>query len=126
MQRHHSITLGGQELTLSLSFETSLKLMEKVASPSFIVETLLTNYNNALEGKPVTKEFEFNERNAVQILEIANEPHECLSFKQMGKLVAAEGFLPSYGKIVGYLQEMVMGKSEELKKEDESGESEGN
>jgi len=116
MKRHHSITLGGKALTLSLSFRTSLNIREQVASPSFIVETLLNNYQAAQDGRPLASEFEFNEENAVQILTLANAEFEALSFDEMGELAIEEGFLATYGAVVSYLREMVLGRSKEMDK----------
>lgn len=125
MKRHHKIELAGEELTLSLSFKTSLDIADEVASPSFIVEELTRMVMAQEEGDaPYTPAFRFNERNVVQILTIANKPHENLGFETIGELAAQHGFILVFSETLAYLQEMVIGRSTEM--EPDKGASEGN
>lgn len=114
MKRYHKTTLAGEELTLSLSYKTSLEIMDEVQSPSTIIETILYNYAASLDGKELSSEFRFNERNAVKILALANKPHEALGEDYIGNLAIQEGFTGTYAKVLRYLQEMVMGRSKEM------------
>lgn len=125
MKRHHKIELAGEELTLSLSFQTSLDIADAVASPAFIVEEL-TRMVMAQEAgdAPYNPGFRFNERNVVQILAIANKPHENLGFNAIGDLAAQHGFILVFSEALAYLQEMVIGRSTEM--EPSEGSSEGN
>lgn len=113
MKRHHKLELGGKQLTLSLSFATSLKIMDEVDSPTKIVESVLKGYVAERNGGEYAGEFTFNERNSVRIIEIANEPHEGLSFDEIGELAMQGNFLHFYGEVLGYLNEMVLGRSTE-------------
>lgn len=118
MKRHHKLELGGKQLTLSLSFATSLKIMDEVESPTKIVESVLKGYVAERNGEEYEGEFIFNERNSVRIIEIANEPHEALSFDEIGELAMQGNFLHFYGGVLGYLNEMVIGRSKETADEE--------
>ena len=113
MKRNQKVEVGGKKLTLSLSFGTSLKILDEVASPSYIVESVLRGYFAEKAGESYEAEFVFNERNSTQIIHIANEDHEGLSFDEIGELASEETFIKFYGIVIGYLNELVMGRSKE-------------
>lgn len=120
MKRYHLMKLGDKQLKLSLSFGTSLEIMEEVASPSMIIEGIMQGMLAARDGREYEAEFQFNERNAVKIIEIASRPYDGLSFDEVGNLAVSEGFLNFYGHVTNYLTEMVMGRSKELKLDEEA------
>lgn len=113
MKRHHKIKLGDTELRLSLSFKTSLTIMDEIASPTKIVESVLRGYQAEQLGREYDGEFVFDERNSVQIIEIGNAEFEGKSFDEIGELVMQGNFLHFYGEVLGYLNEMVLGRSKE-------------
>lgn len=116
MKTEHKLKLGGRDLRLSLSFGTSLKLLDEVGSPSAIVEDFIRGYAYEREGKAYEGRFDLNERNAVQILHIANADCEGLSFDEIGELVMDDGIVVTYQKVFGYLNDLVMGRSREADK----------
>jgi len=113
MKRHHKIKLGDTELRLSLSFKTSLNIMEEVASPTHIVESVLKGYVAEKAGQDFEGEFTFNERNSVRIIELGNAEFEGMPFNEIGELAMEGNFLHFYGEVLGYLNEMVLGRSKE-------------
>lgn len=113
MKRHHKIKLGDTELRLSLSFKTSLTIMDEIASPTKIVESILRGYQAEKLGQEYDGEFVFNERNSVRIMEIGNAEFEGKSFDEIGELAMEGNFLHFYGEVLGYLNEMVLGRSKE-------------
>jgi hypothetical protein len=113
MKRHHKIKLGDTELRLSLSFKTSLTIMDEIASPTKIVESILRGYQAEKLGQEYDGEFVFNERNSVRIMEIGNAEFEGKSFDEIGELAMEGNFLHFYGEVLGYLNEMVLGRSQE-------------
>lgn len=113
MKRHHKINIGGTELRLSLSFKTSLAIMEEVESPTKIVESVLKGYVAEKAGEEYSDEFGFNERNSVRIIELGNAEFEGKSFDEIGELAMEGNFLHFYGEVLGYLNEMVLGRSKE-------------
>ena len=113
MNRHHKIKLGDTELRLSLSFKTSLTIMDEIASPTKIVESVLRGYQAEKLGQEYDGEFVFNERNSVRIMEIGNAEFEGKSFDEIGELAMEGNFLHFYGEVLGYLNEMVLGRSKE-------------
>lgn len=113
MKRHHKIKLGDTELRLSLSFKTSLTIMDEVESPTKIVESILRGYQAEKLGQEYDGEFVFNERNSVRIMEIGNAEFEGKSFDEIGELAMEGNFLHFYGEVLGYLNEMVLGRSKE-------------
>lgn len=113
MKRHHKIKLGDTELRLSLSFKTSLTIMDEIASPTKIVESVLRGYQAEKHGQEYDGEFVFNERNSVRIMEIGNAEFEGKSFDEIGELAMEGNFLHFYGEVLGYLNEMVLGRSKE-------------
>lgn len=128
MKRHHKIKIGGTELRLSLSFKTSLAIMEEVESPTKIVESVLKGYVAEKAGKEYEGEFGFNERNSVRIVELGNADYEGMSFDEIGELAMEGNFLHFYGEVLGYLNEMVIGRSketEDLEASDAPGEQRG-
>ena len=128
MKRHHKIKLGDTELRLSLSFKTSLTIMEEVESPTKIVESVLKGYVAERNGHEYEGEFAFNERNSVRIIELGNAEFEGKSFDEIGELAMEGNFLHFYGEVLGYLNEMVLGRSkeaEDLEATDTPGEQPG-
>ena len=113
MKRHHKVKLGDTELRLSLSFKTSLTIMDEVESPTKIVESILRGYQAEKLGQEYDGEFVFNERNSVRIMEIGNAEFEGKSFDEIGELAMEGNFLHFYGEVLGYLNEMVLGRSKE-------------
>lgn len=113
MKRSHTITLGETQLELSLSFKTSLEIMDKVESPTTIVESILRGYTAERRGEEYSGEFRFNERNSVRIIEIANAPFQGLSFDDIGELAMQDNFLNFYGLVLEYLNELVLGRGKE-------------
>lgn len=113
MKRHHKIKIGNVELTLALSFKASLEIMEQVESPTKIVESILMGHLAHKAGQEYEGEFEFNERNSVQIVTIGNADFEGLSFEDIGQLAMEDGFISFYSTVLNYLNEMVMGRSKE-------------
>lgn len=116
MKREHKTEIGGRTLTLSLSFGTSLKLLDEVGSPSAIVEDFIRGYTAERKGQEHAARFELNERNAVQILHIGNADYEGLSFDEMGELVMEDGIVVAYQKVFAYLNDLVLGRSKEADK----------
>lgn len=128
MKRHHKIKLGDTELRLSLSFKTSLTIMDEIASPTKIVESVLRGYQAEKLGQEYNGEFVFDERNSVRIMEIGNAEFEGKSFDEIGELAMEGNFLHFYGEVLGYLNEMVLGRSKEtadVEVEQEPGEQPG-
>ena len=113
MKRHHKIKLGDTELRLSLSFKTSLTIMDEIASPTKIVESILRGYQAEKLGQEYDGEFVFDERNSVRIMEIGNAEFEGKSFDEIGELAMEGNFLHFYGEVLGYLNEIVLGRSKE-------------
>lgn len=128
MKRHHKVKLGDTELRLSLSFKTSLTIMDEVESPTKIVESILRGYQAEKLGQEYDGEFVFDERNSVRIMEIGNAEFEGKSFDEIGELAMEGNFLHFYGEVLGYLNEMVLGRSKEtadVEVEQEPGEQPG-
>lgn len=113
MKRHYTMTLGERDLKLSLSFKTSLAIMEEVESPTKIVESVLRGFYAEKNGEEYEGEFVFNERNSVRIVELANAEYQGLDFDEIGELAIQGNFLHFYGEVLGYLNELVMGRSKE-------------
>lgn len=113
MKRHYVMKLGERELKLSLSFQTSLDIMDEVESPTKIVESVLQGYLAERNGVEYDGEFSFNERNSVKIVELANKPFQGLSFDEIGELAMEGNFLHFYGEVLAYLNELVIGRSPE-------------
>lgn len=125
MKRYHKMTLGDRTLKLSLSFGTSLKILDEVASPTQIVESVLKGYQAMAQGNFYEGEFVFNERNSVQIVYLANREFDNLEHEEIGAIAIEVGFLNFYGEVLTYLNELVMGRSKEVeepKEEDEPAE----
>lgn len=123
MKRYHKATLGDTELTLSLSFKTSLEIKDRVASPTLIFEECLAAYDAASSGeKREDPKFAFDESKVATILAIANEPHENLGFDEIGELVMEHGIYNSYGLTINYISELVQGRSKNKTKEDTTAE----
>lgn len=111
MKRNHKITLGGKTLTLSVSFATSLDILDTVESPSKIVESIMQGVAAERRGETYESEFTFTERNSVKIIELANKPYEGLTFEEIGELVMEDNILKFYGQVLDYLIELTMGRS---------------
>jgi hypothetical protein len=127
MKRSHIAEFGERKLELSLSFSTSLKIKEQVASPTLIVEELMQSMLAAENGLEHRQQFKFDESNVVKILQLGNADYEGLSFNEMGNLCAEVGWMMAYAVAIRYLREMVMGRSKELEvKEETEGGEEGN
>jgi len=125
MKYEHKIELGGRELTLSLTFSTTMTLMEKVGSPSEMFQDFVDAHTARELGRPFNGTYKLNERLAVQILCIGNAPHEGLSFDEIGALAAEEGFIRIYTEVVEYLQFMIGGKSATLEEAADEARKEG-
>lgn len=107
MKRNHQVEIGGKKLTLSLTFGTSLDILEEIGSPTDLVQTIVTS----MQGRKTPENgMVLNERMLVRILEIGNEPHEGLDFDELGELAIDEGFTPTQGIVFGYLSTMVLGR----------------
>lgn len=117
MKRTHKVTLAGEELTLSLSFGTSLEILEKVESPTAILQAAVAS----MQGKPAA--FRLTEKNIPTILMIGNKEHEGLSYKKIGELCFEHGFINAAGEALSYINAMVSNSSEEIVAE---GKAEGN
>ena len=114
MKRVHKVEIAGRTLDLSMSFSTSLTIMEKVKSPSDIVESIWR-----AQDDPKAEPFRFTERNAATILSIASG----LDFEEAGELIMEHGTFPSYQLVLKYLQELIIGRSKEAEKVAEAGDS---
>lgn len=113
MKREHKVSIGGRELRLSLSFGTSLKLLDEVGSPSAIVEDILKGYEAERKGETFVPTYKLNERMAAKVLEIGNAEHEGLSFNEIGELVMEHGVIDSYRAVFAYLNEIIIGRATE-------------
>jgi hypothetical protein len=113
MKRNYKTTIGGKQLTLSLSFATSLDLLDNVGSPSEMLLDVIADEAARTAGKSASTRFKLTERTAVKLLEIANAKDEAMSFGDIGDLCFDQGFLEVYGIIVDYLTMMISGGEQE-------------
>ena len=109
MKRNFKAEIGGKKLTLSLSFGTSLDLLDEVGSPSQMLQDIISESQARSQGKAVALGFKLTERTATKLLVIANASTEALDFEEMGELCFTQGFLEVYGIVVDYLTEMISG-----------------
>jgi hypothetical protein len=125
MKYSHTADFDGTEMEFSLSFKTSLKIKKEIASPTVIVEELMQGIAAAENGVARESKFQFDEENVVKLLVIGNEEYQNLSFNQMGSYCAQVGWMYAYAIAIGYLREMVFGRSKEMETT-EADYSEGN
>jgi len=124
MKRSHIAEFGERKLEFSLSFSTSLKIKEQVASPTLIVEELMQSMMAAEQGTEHSQKFKFDESNVVKILQIGNADYQALSFNEMGELCAGVGWMMAYAIAIRYLRDMVIGRSTEIEAKKENADSE--
>lgn len=104
MKRYHEIELAGEKLKLSLSFETSLNILEGVESPSVILQSAIDDHRNRVAGRqPIPGAFRLNEKNTPKILQIANKDFEGLNYQRMGDLCFRQGFFDAMSLVIGYI-----------------------
>lgn len=124
MKRTHKMELAGKTYSASLSFATSLAILEEIESPSKIYGDILTNAALINEGQPPVDGFRFDEASAAKMLEIILGPGP-----NHGELMIEEGIWMTYAKLTQYLGELVQGRSKEIKTkpdDEEEGDPEGN
>ena len=130
MKINHKLKLGGRNLTLGLSFQTSLTLLDELESPTVILQEVVRQTQAQSEGKAHTPSFVLNERTAVQILEIGNRDTDGLSFDEIGQLCFKTGFMEAYAAVLDYVMAMTMSHTEltedDIEGETKAGDSSGN
>lgn len=116
MKTHHTTTLGKTSLKLSLTFETSLELNEKVGSPTLIGQETMKALQAERAGRTYLPRIELDERKIMQILCIGSGKE----ISEIGPLVMEEGVIFTKMKVLEYLSEMVMGRSKEVESDGDS------
>lgn len=109
MKRDFKKTVGEVTLRCEINWATSLELLEEVASPSLIVESIMGGVQAAQGGQAHRPEFEFNERNVVEILWIGCRKSGQFTKDELGDWLASLGWYQAYNIATEYLMAMVLG-----------------
>lgn len=126
MKRNYKTELAGHNLTLSLSFSTSLDILDEVGSPSQILQDIIDTDTARRLGRVAPNGLRLNERLAAKILEIGNRDYQGKEFEEMGNLLFEHGLVQGYAVVVDYLTTMVSShRSEEIEKTAEDGDESG-
>lgn len=116
MKTTHKVELAGQKVAMNLSFQTSLTILDELASPSHIVQEATLEAIAMRDGRTYDPRFKLTERGIIQIFSIASGK----SFEECGKLCFEEGFVRARMIAVDYLTELVIGRSKEIEPDDAS------